>query len=43
MKAVVFELIVDLCRQANVYQMGFPKDFVDWRAVEAAMEGNLAQ
>jgi len=43
LKSAVFELMVDLCRQAAVYQMDFSKDYVDWAAVEAAMEVDFAQ
>lgn len=41
LKSVVFELIVDLCRQGTVYQMNFAKDYVDWDAVDSALEGKL--
>lgn len=39
LKSVVFELIVDLSRQVTAYQMDFPKDYVDWDIINAAMEG----
>lgn len=32
-----FEILADACYQAAVYRMRFPKDYVDWDAVDAAM------
>lgn len=39
MKTNTFEILIDACRQAPAYRMSFPKDYVDWDAIEAAMEG----
>jgi len=33
-----FEVINDVCHQAPVYRMRFPKNYVDWDAIDAAME-----
>jgi hypothetical protein len=33
-----FETICGVCQQAPVYRMRFAKDFVDWNAIDAAME-----
>jgi hypothetical protein len=41
LKTFTFDFIVKLCRQANVYQMDFPKDYVDWNAIFKAMEGRF--
>jgi hypothetical protein len=35
----LFQLLYDVCHQVPVYRMRFAKDFVDWGAVDAAMEG----
>ena len=32
-----FELLYDACRQTPCYRMRFPKDYVDWDAIDAAM------
>jgi hypothetical protein len=32
-----FEILYDACRQAVVYRMRFPEDYVDWDAIDAAM------
>jgi hypothetical protein len=32
-----FEILYEACRQAPVYRMRFPKDCVDWDAIDAAM------
>lgn len=32
-----FEILYDACHQAPVYRMRFPKDYVDWDAIDAAM------
>jgi hypothetical protein len=33
----VFELYLEVCHQAPVYRMRFPKDYIDWDAIDAAM------
>jgi hypothetical protein len=33
-----FNILYDACHQAPVYRMRFPKDYVDWDAIDAAME-----
>ena len=37
-KIKAFEIICAACRQAPVYRMRFPKDYVDWHAIDSAME-----
>lgn len=37
LKVQAFEVLCDACLQAPVYQMRFPKDYVDWDAVDAAL------
>lgn len=37
-----YELFYDACHQVPVYRMRFTKDYVDWDAVEAVMEGKVA-
>ena len=32
------QILYDACRQARVYRMRFPKDYVDWDAIDRAME-----
>jgi len=32
-----FEILYDICYQAPVYRMRFPKDYVDWDVIDAAM------
>lgn len=32
-----FEILFDACNQAPAYRMRFPKDYVDWDAIDAAM------
>ncbi len=32
-----FEILANACRQAQVFRMRFPKDYVDWGAIDAAM------
>ena len=32
-----FELLYDACHQAPTYRMRFPRDYVDWDAIDAAM------
>ncbi|MDY6972539.1 MAG: hypothetical protein SV775_09445 [Thermodesulfobacteriota bacterium] len=39
LKKNVFEILIDACRQAPSFRMRFPKDYVDWDAIDAAMEG----
>lgn len=34
-----FEVLYDACHQTPAYQMRFPKDYVDWGAIDAAMAG----
>jgi hypothetical protein len=34
-----FEILYGACRQAPTYRMRFPKDYVDWDAIDAAMVG----
>lgn len=33
-----FQILCDACHQVPVYQMFFPKDYVDWDAIDKAME-----
>lgn len=33
----VFQILYEACHRAAVYRMRFPKDYVDWDAVDAAM------
>lgn len=33
----VFHMLYDVCHQVPTYRMGFPKDYVNWDAIEAAM------
>ena len=35
-----FEILYDACHQVPVYRMRFSKYYVDWDAIDAAMEGN---
>ncbi len=37
LKARAFEVLCDACMRTPVYQMCFPKDYVDWDAIDAAM------
>jgi hypothetical protein len=37
LKVRAFEILSQACHQAPVYRMRFPKDHVDWRAIDAAM------
>jgi len=32
-----FEILYDACHQAPAYRMRFPKDYIDWDAIDAAM------
>ncbi|MGB6872553.1 MAG: hypothetical protein WBE46_00165 [Dehalococcoidia bacterium] len=32
-----FEILSEVCHQAPVYRMRFPKDYVDWDAIDAAL------
>jgi hypothetical protein len=32
-----FQILYDACHQVPVYRMRFPKDYVDWDAIDAAM------
>lgn len=41
-KTRMFHLFCDLCSQAPAYLMRFSKDYVDWDAIDAAMEGKVA-
>ena len=36
-KVRAFDLFYDACHQVPTYRMRFPKDFVDWAAIDAAM------
>jgi hypothetical protein len=38
LKKRAFEILSHACHQAPVYRMHFPKDYVDWDAIDAAME-----
>jgi len=42
LKIKAFEILGNVCHQAPVYRMRFPKDYVDWDAIDAAMEGKVA-
>jgi hypothetical protein len=37
LKLKAFDLFHELCHQVPAYRMSFPKDYVDWEAVDAAM------
>ncbi len=37
LKLQAFDLFHELCHQVPAYRMCFPKDYVDWEAVDAAM------
>jgi hypothetical protein len=37
LKIRVFELFCDICTHVPAYRMKFPKDYVDWDAIDAAM------
>jgi len=37
LKTQAFDLFYDICHQVPTYQMSFPKDHVDWDAIDAAM------
>jgi hypothetical protein len=37
LKRRAFEVLCDVCYQAPAYWMSFPKDYVDWEAIDAAM------
>lgn len=37
MRIQAFDLIADACQQAKVYRMQFPRDFVDWKAVDSVV------
>jgi len=37
LKIRAFEILSEVCHQAPVYRMRFPKDYVDWDAIDAAM------
>jgi len=37
-RAGVFDLVLELCQSVPVYRMRFPKDYIDWDAVDRAME-----
>jgi len=34
-----FDFLYDVCRRAPAYRMRFPKDTIDWDAIDAAMVG----
>jgi hypothetical protein len=38
-RTAAFQTIYDACHQGPVYRMTFPKDYIDWNAIEAAMNG----
>jgi hypothetical protein len=38
LRSEALEVIIDACHQAPVYLMRFPEDYVDWDAIDAAME-----
>ena len=42
LKKRIFDLFYNLCYQASVYLMRFPKDYVDWDAIDDAMEAKIA-
>jgi hypothetical protein len=39
LKLRAFDLFYDVCHQMPAYKMRFPKDYVDWDAIDAAMVG----
>ena len=38
LKVRTFHLLTDLCRQARTFRMKFPKDFIDWDAIDRALD-----
>ena len=42
LKKKAFQILIDVCYRVPVYMMRFPKDYVDWDAIDAAMEGKVA-
>lgn len=38
LRSLAFNLITDFCYYAPVYKMKFPKDYVDWDAIDRAMK-----
>lgn len=42
LKVKTFQTIYDACHQVPVYRMCFPKDYVDWDAIDSVMDGNIA-
>lgn len=38
LRVKAFEVIYSACHQAPVYRMRFPKDFVDWQAIDSVLE-----
>jgi hypothetical protein len=37
LRSQAFDILYDICYQAPCYRMRFPKDYVDWDAIDAAM------
>jgi hypothetical protein len=37
LKLQAFDLLYDMCHQVPIYRMRFPKDYVDWDAIDAAL------
>jgi hypothetical protein len=42
LKKQAFQILSNVCYKVPVYRMRFPKDYVDWDAIDAAMEGKIA-
>jgi hypothetical protein len=39
LRVMAFELIADACRQAKLFRVQFPKDHMDWKAIDKALAG----
>ena len=42
LKRQAFQVLNNTCHKVPIYKMRFPKDYVDWDAVDAAMEAKVA-
>jgi len=38
LRVTAFDLLREACRSAPTYRMRFPQDYIDWDAVDRAME-----
>jgi len=37
LRVIAFELITDACKQAKLFRVQFPKDHMDWKAIDKAL------